>query len=164
MLEEKRSGELQIVTFKIGKEEFSVDILKVQEIIRIIEITRVPRSPEFVEGVINLRGKVIPVIDLRKRFGLSKIGHDHDTRIIVVESTGRTVGMIVDSVSEVLRLNASTVEPPPEIVGSIDSEYIDGVGKLEDRLIILLNIDKVLSPKETRELSVMDRHPADAVT
>lgn len=164
MLEEKRSGELQLVTFKIGKEEFSVDILKVQEIIRTMEITRVPRSPEFVEGVINLRGKVIPVIDLRKRFGLSKIEHDHDTRIIVVESTGKTVGMVVDSVSEVLRLNASTVEPPPEIVGGVDSEYIDGVGKLEDRLIILLNLDKVLSPKETQVLSAFEpQHMSQAV-
>ncbi|MBI5893002.1 MAG: chemotaxis protein CheW [Deltaproteobacteria bacterium] len=164
MLEEKRSGELQLVTFKIGKEEFSVDILKVQEIIRTMEITRVPRSPEFVEGVINLRGKVIPVIDLRKRFGLSKIEHGHDTRIIVVESTGRTVGMVVDSVSEVLRLDASTVEPPPEIVGGVDSEYIDGVGKLEDRLIILLNLDKVLSPKETQVLSAFEpQHMPQAV-
>ena len=155
MLEEKRSGELQLVTFKIGKEEFSVDILKVQEIIRTMEITRVPRSPEFVEGVINLRGKVIPVLDLRKRFGLSKTEHSKDTRIIVVETNGKTVWLVVDSVSEVLRLDASTVEPPPEIVGGIDSEYIDGVGKLEDRLIILLNLDKVLSPKEKQALSTM---------
>lgn len=160
MPEEKRSGELQIVTFKIGKEEFSVDILKVQEIIRVIEITRVPRSPRFVEGVINLRGKVIPVLDLRKRFGLKSIEKDKDTRIIVVESSGRTVGLIVDSVSEVLRLNASTVEPPPEIVGGVDSEYVEGVGKLEDRLIILLNLDKVLSPKETHELSSMEMQAA----
>lgn len=155
MPEEKRSGELQLVTFKIGSEEFSVNILKVQEIIRTMEITRVPRSPEFVEGVINLRGKVIPVLDLRKRFGLPKIEHDKDTRIIVVESTGKTVGLIVDSVSEVLRLPTDTIEPPPEVVGGIDSEYIDGVGKLEDRLIILLNLDKVLSPKEMREFSSM---------
>lgn len=159
MLEEKRSGELQLVTFNIGREEFSVDILKVQEIIRIMEITRVPRSPEFVEGVINLRGKVIPVVDLRKRFGLSNAERGKDTRIIVVESTGKTVGLIVDSVSEVLRLPADTVEPPPEMIGSVDSEYIDGVGKLEDRLIILLNLDKVLTPKERQAISAMNIHP-----
>ncbi|MBI5893184.1 MAG: chemotaxis protein CheW [Deltaproteobacteria bacterium] len=160
MLEEKKTGELQLVTFNMGKEEFSVEILKVQEIIRMMEITRIPKSPDFVEGVINLRGKVIPIIDLRKRFGLPKIDKDTDTRIIVIESGGKSIGLIVDSVSEVLRLPASTVEPPPEIVGGIDSEYIEGVGKLEDRLIILLNLDKVLTSHEKHALSQMEPQPA----
>lgn len=143
---------LQIVTFKVGEEEFSVSILKVQEIIRMSEITKVPNSPSFVEGVINLRGKVIPVIDSRKRFGLPEAERTEASRIIVVDSGGKIVGLIVDSVTEVLRLPKSTVEPPPDIVGGVESDYIDGVGKLDNRLVILLNLDKVLSVKERGEL------------
>jgi len=153
--EQQNNNELQLVTFKMGKEEFSVDILKVQEIIRMIDITRVPKAPEFVEGVINLRGKVIPVIDLRKRFGLNQVEKDKDSRIIVIKTGGKTVGMLVDSVSEVLRLDVQTIEPPPEIAGGVDSEYITGVGKLKDRLIILLDLDKVLNPKEKQAIREM---------
>ena len=105
---------LQLVTFSIGEEEFGVDILSVQEIIRMMDITKVPRAPEFVEGVINLRGKVIPIIDLRRRFGLSTRDHDKHTRIIVIEINNMIVGFVVDSVSEVLRIPSSTVEPPPK--------------------------------------------------
>ncbi|TVM15859.1 chemotaxis protein CheW [Oceanidesulfovibrio indonesiensis] len=139
---------IQLVTFSIGEEEFGVDILKVQEIIRTMEITKVPRAPHFVEGVINLRGKVIPIIDLRKRFGLSSREHDKHTRIIVIEINNMIVGFVVDSVSEVLRIPASTVEPPPPVVAGLESEYISGVGKLEDRLLILLDLDRLLSGEE----------------
>ncbi len=153
---ETAEDDLQIVTFKIGDEEFSVSILKVQEIIRMSAITKVPKSPEFVEGVINLRGRVIPVLDLRKRFGLPIIERGNDARTIVVDSGGKVVGLIVDSVTEVLRLQASTIEPPPDIVGGgVDSEYIDGVGKLENRLVILLNLDKVLTVNEGTQLDGM---------
>ena len=127
---------LQLVTFSIGEEEFGVNILKVQEIIRTMEITKVPRAPEFVEGVINLRGKVIPIIDLRRRFGLAPKGHDKNTRIIVIEINNIIVGFVVDAVSEVLRIPASTVEPPPPVVAGVDSDYISGVGKLEGRLLL----------------------------
>jgi purine-binding chemotaxis protein CheW len=139
---------LQLVTFSIGEEEFGVDILSVQEIIRMMDITKVPRAPEFVEGVINLRGKVIPIIDLRRRFGLSTRDHDKHTRIIVIEINNMIVGFVVDSVSEVLRIPASTVEPPPPVVSGLESEYISGVGKLEDRLLILLDLNKLLSGEE----------------
>ncbi len=139
---------LQLVTFSIGEEEFGVDILKVQEIIRTMEITKVPRAPDFVEGVINLRGKVIPILDLRKRFGLMSREHDKHTRIIVIEINNMIVGFVVDSVSEVLRIPASTVEPPPPVVAGLESEYISGVGKLEDRLLILLDLDRLLSGEE----------------
>ncbi|MFU2210246.1 chemotaxis protein CheW [Desulfovibrio sp. JY] len=139
---------LQLVTFSIGEEEFGVDILSVQEIIRMMDITKVPRAPDFVEGVINLRGKVIPIIDLRRRFGLSTRDHDKHTRIIVIEINNMIVGFVVDSVSEVLRIPASTVEPPPPVVSGLESEYISGVGKLEDRLLILLDLDKLLSGEE----------------
>lgn len=144
---------LQLVTFSIGDEEFGVDILKVQEIIRTMEITKVPRAPEFVEGVINLRGKVIPILDLRRRFDLPHKKHDSHTRIIVIEITGMVVGFVVDSVSEVLRIPVSTVEPPPPVVAGMDSDYISGVGKLQDRLLILLDLDKLLSSEDLEQLT-----------
>jgi purine-binding chemotaxis protein CheW len=155
MAEEKQKLDtalIQLVTFSIEDEEFGVEILKVQEIIRMLEITRVPRAPQFVEGVINLRGKVIPIIDLRKRFGLETRPHDKNTRIIVIEINAMIVGFVVDSVSEVLRIPANTIEPPPPVVSGFDSEYISGVGKLQDRLLILLDLDRLLSNDEQRVL------------
>lgn len=146
---------LQLVTFSIGEEEFGVNILKVQEIIRTMEITKVPRSPDFVEGVINLRGKVIPIIDLRRRFGLAPRPEDKDTRIIVIEINSIIVGFVVDAVSEVLRIPASTVEPPPPVVAGVDSDYISGVGKLQDRLLIMLDLDKLLSSEDMDLLNNM---------
>ncbi|WP_308620162.1 chemotaxis protein CheW [uncultured Desulfovibrio sp.] len=146
---------LQLVTFSIGEEEFGVNILKVQEIIRTMEITKVPRAPEFVEGVINLRGKVIPIIDLRRRFGLAPKAHDKNTRIIVIEINNVIVGFVVDAVSEVLRIPASTVEPPPPVVAGVESDYISGVGQLQDRLLIMLDLDKLLSSEDMEMLSAM---------
>ncbi len=146
---------LQLVTFSISDEEFGVDILKVQEIIRTMEISKVPRAPDFVEGVINLRGKVIPIIDLRRRFGLEHKAHDKNTRIIVIEITDVIVGFVVDAVSEVLRIPAGTVEPPPPVVAGLDSEYISGVGKLENSLLILLDLDKLLSGDDMAMLGAL---------
>jgi len=142
------TSELQLVSFNIGSEEFGVDILKVQEINRMVEITKVPQAPHYVEGVINLRGKVIPVIDLRKRFNLEVKEHDKDTRIVVVDINNNIMGMIVDAVSEVLRLPADTIEPPPELVTGVNSEYIKAVAKLEDRLLIFLDLTKVIDTEE----------------
>ena len=150
---QRRDDELlQLVTFSTGDEEFGVDILRVQEIIRTMAITKVPKAPEFVEGVINLRGKVIPIIDLRRRFGLQSKAHDKHTRIIVIEINTMIVGFVVDSVSEVLRIPTSTVEPPPPVVAGLESEYISGVGKLEDRLLILLDLDRLLSRADIEAL------------
>ncbi len=146
---------LQLVTFSLGNEEFSVDILKVQEIIRLMELTRVPKAPKFIEGVINLRGKVIPVMDLRKRFSMPEAEDSSEARIIVVELDNATVGFRVDGVSEVLRLPADTVDPPPTMVYGIETEYIKGVGKLDDRLIILLDIDKVLTEDEDSSMDTL---------
>lgn len=146
---------LQLVSFKIGDEEFGVDILKVQEINRMLEVTRVPNSPEYVDGVINLRGKVIPIIDLRRRFGMKWRERDKDTRIVVVELSGKVVGFVVDAVSEVLRIPKSVTEPPPALVSDINAEYITAVGKLEDRLLILLDLEKVLSGEEKEELAAV---------
>ena len=151
-----RTGVLQLVSFNLGDEEYGVDILRVQEINRMVHITRVPKAPEFVEGVINLRGKVIPIVDLRKRFGLTAKPHDKNTRIIVVDIDGRTVGLIVDGVSEVLRFSMDTIEPPPPMVTGVEAEYIWGVGKLEDRLLILLDLSKVLAKEEQEYLKRPD--------
>lgn len=143
---------IQLVGFNLGDEEFGVDILKVQEINRMVDITKVPQSPDFVEGVINLRGEIIPVIDLRKRFGLSKKEADRQTRIIVAEVGDSTLGFVVDAVSEVIRIKSNTVEAPPKIVTGQHADYIHGVGKIDDRLLMLIDIDKVLSQSEISRL------------
>ena len=149
----REDGLLQLVTFHIGEEEFGVDILAVQEIIRMMQITPVPRAPVYIDGVINLRGKVIPIIDLRRRFGLAPRGHDKNTRIIVIEINNIIVGFVVDAVSEVLRIPASTVEPPPPVVAGVESDYVSGVGKLQDRLLIMLDLDRLLSSEDMEALS-----------
>jgi len=149
---------LQLVSFKIGNEEFGVDILQVQEINRLVEVTRVPNAPDFVEGVMNLRGRIVPVVNLRKRLGLEKRENDKDTRVVVVEIEGKTIGFIVDSVSEVLRVSKSVVEPPPELISGIDSEYIIGIAKLENRLLILLDLKKVLNVEERETLKEVFSH------
>ena len=142
-----------LVTFKIDNEEFGIDILSVETIIRMTEITKVPKAPEYVEGVINLRGSIIPIIDFRKRFNLKPREDGKNTRIIVANIDNRQMGFIVDSVSEVLRLPVSLIEPPPAIVAGIEAEYIEGVGKLDDRLLILINIEKLFSISEKKELN-----------
>lgn len=138
---------LQLVGFHLGDEEFGLDILRVQEIIRFQPLTRVPNSPECIVGVMNLRGRIIPVIALRKRFGLADSPVSGQTRIVVVEMKGGVLGFVVDSVSEVLRIPANTVEPPPRL-GKVEREYVLGVGKLEDRLLILLNVDRLMNDFE----------------
>ncbi len=143
---------IQLVSFKVGEEEFGVDILKVQEINKMTLITRVPNAPDFVEGVINLRGRVIPIVDLRKRLGMPEKQHDKNTRIIVVEIVSKTIGFVVDAVSEVLRISRDITEKPPELVAGIDADYITAVAKLEDRLLILLDLDKVLTKEETTDV------------
>jgi purine-binding chemotaxis protein CheW len=146
---------LQLVSFKIGNEEFGINILNVQEIIKTVHITKVPNAPVFVEGIINLRGRVIPVMDLRTRLNLPKKDQDKDTRIIVLEVNSKTVGFIVDEVNEVLRIPRSITEPPPAMVTGIDSEFITAVGKLEDRLITLIDLEKVLSTDEKNQLQTI---------
>lgn len=142
--------QLQLVTFEVAGEEFAVDILTVQEINRMMDLTRVPHSPAEVEGVINLRGKIIPVLDLRKRFNMEVSERSDANRIIVVEVGGRVVGFIVDRVHEVLRIDSGIVEPAPSMVCSIDSEFISGVGKLDDRLLILLDVNRLFSNETTK--------------
>ena len=136
---------IQLVGLKLGDEEYAIDVLKIQEIIRTVEITSVPRTDSFVLGVMNLRGKVIPVIDLRVRFSLDKMDFDKETRIIVVKFETENIGFVVDEVTEVIRINKKMVEPTPPLVGSVGQEYILGICKYSDRLIILLDIDSVIA-------------------
>jgi purine-binding chemotaxis protein CheW len=146
------------VLFDLGGEVYGVDIAAVHEIIRMQPITRVPKAPFYVEGVINLRGKVIPVVDMRKRFGLAKVEQTKDNRIVVVDSSGQNIGIIVDAVTEVLRIPADSVETPSEIITTTDSDYLLGIAKRDDTMIILLDLDKVLS------MAVIDTSSQEIIT
>lgn len=142
------SGEEQLVIFTLDDDAYGVAIGSVNTIITCPPITRVPRAPEFVEGVINLRGQILPVITLRIRFGLPEVPATKATRIVVVEVDGLQVGMIVDAVTETRRIALSAIEPLSPLVCSVDARYLRGVAKLEDRLIILLELEKILSLEE----------------
>lgn len=140
----KEEDSIQLVGFKLGDEEYAIDVLKIQEIIRLMEITSVPRMEPYILGVINLRGKVIPVVDLRVRFDLERSDFDKKTRIVVVKFEKEDIGFVVDEVTEVIRIDKSIVEPTPPLVGAVGQEYILGICKYRDRLIILLDIDRVV--------------------
>jgi len=144
----KTAEEMQLVVFSLGREEFAVEVTQVREIMRMEEITRMPKSPNFVEGIINLRGQIIAVVELAKRLNLETGERSGDTRIIVVEAEDIKVGMIVDSVSEVLRVAADAVEASPTLATDISSAFLQGVVKKDNRLIILLDLTKVLSLEE----------------
>jgi len=144
--------ELQVVGFRIGDETFGVRIGSVREIVRVPEITSVPNAQETIEGVINLRGKIIPVVDLRKRFGQIEIVTDKKNRILVVELDSKLVGLIVNSASEVLKIPPSEIESPGSVFADGESSYVTGVGKLKGRLIILLDISKLLHRPEFKKL------------
>lgn len=155
MIEQKAvtsDAEEQLVVFTLGDESYGVSIEAVNTIIRLPEITRVPHSPDFVDGVINLRGVIVPVIDLRRRFGLPVTEATKATRVVVVENHGVLIGMVVDAVTETLRMPVANIEPFSALVLSVDSKYLRGVGKLEDRLIILLSLDKILDQSEADSL------------
>lgn len=138
--------EHQLVVFHLDDEAFGVDIAQVKEIIKMAEITQMPNAPEFVEGIINLRGQITTIMDLRKRLGMKVAETGENTRIIIVEASGSTLGLIVDSVSEVLRMSGKDIDPPS--AASTHAEYVQGVGKLDDRLLILLDLNRILSREE----------------
>ena len=152
--------QLQLVSFTVGEELFAVDILRVQEINRMMALTKVPQSPSGVEGVINLRGRIIPVLDLRVQFGFPKSDQNDQTRIIVVEVSGNTIGFVVDSVHEVMRIQSSIVEPNPQMGTSIDSSYVSGVAKLDEQLLILLELENLLSAESLGKLATMRKSAA----
>ncbi|MFH1398081.1 MAG: chemotaxis protein CheW [Candidatus Omnitrophota bacterium] len=157
----EKSKEFQLVVFTLGDEEFGVDIAQVREIVRLVQITYLPKAPSFIEGVVNLRGQVLAVIDLSKRLNIPSKTRGEQSRIIVVEVSDNTVGMIVDSVSEVLRLSSDNVEGVPSLVETeVAEHYIRGVGKLKDRLLVLLDLNRVLSQEEVQHV---DQHVKVAV-
>jgi purine-binding chemotaxis protein CheW len=143
--EKNTQGETQLVVFDLASEYYGVDIGDVREIIRMQNVTRVPGTPAYMEGVTNLRGKVVPVVDLRKRLDLKVKAQTKESRIVVVDIGGKDVGVIVDGVTEVLRIPLASVEPPSQMVADSERGYIRGIAKLEDKLVILLDLDRVLS-------------------
>jgi purine-binding chemotaxis protein CheW len=145
----------QLIEFRVGAEHFGVDLVRVKEIIRSREMTRLPRAPRFVKGVINLRGDLVPIVDLRDKLGLEAAADSDATRVIVVDVGGSLVGMVVDGADHVVRFPTDRIGPPPAIVGDAATEYIEGVGKLDDRLVILVNIDRILSAEERGELDAV---------
>ena len=140
------SRELHIVGFKVGRETYGVPITSLHEIVRVPEITAVPDAPDYLEGVINLRGKIVSVMDLRKRFGQKQVGLKKQNRILVVEHQGRLAGLIVDSASEVLKISADAVEAPPAAFQEGGLNCVTGLGKVQGRLVVLLDMSKLLAP------------------
>ena len=137
-------GTLQLVSFHLANELYGIEITKVREIILITDITRIPQTPHYVKGLINLRSTVIPVIDLRAIFGLSESEQTDESRIMVLQAAGKTVGIMVDAVSEVLRVKKDQIAPPPPTVAVLGKEYLTGLVKLDKQLLILLNVDQIL--------------------
>jgi purine-binding chemotaxis protein CheW len=142
-------AEKQVVLFDLGGETYGLDIATVHEIIRMQPVTKVPKAPAYVEGVINLRGKVIAVIDLGKKFGIDKTDRDKNNRIVVVNIQNTTLGVIVDAVTEVLRIPASSIEPATDIVSFGYLDYLQGIAKLDEKMVILLSLDKLLTQDKT---------------
>ncbi|MDA1256994.1 MAG: chemotaxis protein CheW [Chloroflexi bacterium] len=138
-------AEQQLVVFDLAQEAYGVDIGTVREIIRMQDVTSVPHRPDYVSGVINLRGRITPVVDLRKRFDLPQAEITRDSRIVVVDIDGHDIGMIVDAVTEVLRISTTQIEPPSNVMAAGGSDYIVGIAKLESRLVLLLDLERVLT-------------------
>ena len=154
--------ELHIVGFRVGRETFGVPISLVHEIVRVPEITAVPDSPGYVEGVINLRGKIVSVVDLRKRFGEKEIAANKKNRILVAEVSSKMVGLIVDAASEVIKIPDSEVDLPPSVFEEGELNYVTGVGKVKGRLIILVDLSKILQKGELRRLGEIAETAATA--
>lgn len=144
-------NEVKVIVFQLKDEEYGVEVDQVRSIERMQHITRVPRTPGFVKGVINLRGVVTPIIELRKRFAIEEIEPTDSTRIIIVAVGNMEVGLIVDAANDVVDIPNNVIEPPPVVVGGIESDYLRGVAKMDKRLLILLNLDKALNVKELKD-------------
>ena len=147
--------EIQIACFRLGEDLYAADIMRIKEIIRPQKLTSLPKSPAFVEGVLNLRGTVIPVIDLRKRFDFPVASHDKNTRLLIVAVGRQLLGLEVDEVTEVITLYVKDIKPPPQVVNGVSAEYLVGVCLVKDSLIMLLNLDKILTDRESSELTTL---------
>lgn len=160
--ETNSSPERQIVVFNLGHEEYGLEVQGVREIIRVPDITRLPNAPDFVAGLINVRGKLTPVMDLRRRFDMTEAELTGSSRIIVVHAGGESTGLMVDGVTEVLRVSEGAIEPASEIVASDDSRYLQGIANLDERLIIILDVDNVLSGDFLDALAESEQPTAEA--
>jgi purine-binding chemotaxis protein CheW len=153
-LHDENAGQsMQMISFSVGVEEYGIDIQTVREVIRNHRITPLPRAPSYLKGVINLRGGVIPIIDLRERFGIDDRESTAESRVIVVEIGGKPVGMVVNSVSHVLRIAMSQIEEAPDWVGGLTNAYVRGIVRVEEKLVVLLNIDSMLTGSELQEIA-----------
>ena len=142
------AADAQLVIFKLASEDYGLPISKVQEINRMVAVTKLPQTPDFMEGIINLRGRVIPVVDLRKRFGFTAEEYQDATRIMVVDISGQTLGLVVDAVNEVVKIAGDCIEPPPQSF-VMNAQFVQGIAKMADRLVILLDIDCILTSQES---------------
>lgn len=148
--------DLQAVVFMLNKAYYGVPILQVQEIVKMTEITELPNTPDFVQGIVNLRGKIIPIIDMRKRFGLPQEAIDENWKILILKAEDVLFGVMVDQISEVEKVAANLIEKPPKIVAGVNGKFINGIAKTENRLLILLDIAKILSDEEKELLQDID--------
>jgi purine-binding chemotaxis protein CheW len=151
----------QLISFTVGSEEYGLELLRVKEVIRVRQITWLPKAPTCVKGIINLRGDVIPIVDLRDRFGLASAEQTASSRVIVVEIGGRSVGMVVDSASQVVRVPADQFDPPPPVWGAGTRDFITAVGKTGERLILMIDVDAILSTEDMNDIAGSIAH-ADA--
>ena len=161
---DKRDSEVrteQMINFIVGGEEFAIDIRNVREVINCPEITKLPRTPVFVQGVIDLRGEIIPIIDMRVKLGLRTGEHTSYTAVIIVETDGKYVGAVVDRICSVIRINEDQITPPVRLIAGLSGEYVRGMGKLDDRLIVILDVHKILTPKEITELTALEGSPPE---
>jgi purine-binding chemotaxis protein CheW len=149
--------EKQLVIFELGNENFGIEIASVEGIVKLQEITKIPQAPAYFEGITNLRGSVLPVIDLHRRFGMPEQERTSETRIVVANVDGVKTGMIVSAVSEVLTIEDNVIEPPPPMASNVNSSFIIGVAKIDNRLVILLDLAKILSTEEVNQLSYLSK-------
>ncbi|NLM69638.1 MAG: chemotaxis protein CheW [Firmicutes bacterium] len=156
--------EIQLVVFDLYNEEFAFEITQVREIIKPPSITKLPHASDYIEGVTNIRGEIIPVISLRKRFSVPETENTSETRVIIVDIENACVGFVVDAVTEVMRVPQSAIEPPPRSVAGLRAEYLKGVGKVGDRLIILLEVGKILTSEEQIELKNLESIQTEAAS
>jgi len=146
--QEAEAAGQEFLVFALGDEEYGIDILKVQEIRGYDTVTRIANAPEFVKGVINLRGIIVPIVDMRIKFNLGRVDYDHQTVVIILNVAGRVVGMVVDGVSDVLTLTTDQIKPAPEFGSTLNTEFLTGLGTVEGRMLILMDIEKLMTSEE----------------
>jgi purine-binding chemotaxis protein CheW len=149
ILEQKNNGESrELLTFSLGQEEYGIDILKVQEIRGYETVTTIANVPEYIKGVVNLRGIIVPIVDMRIKFNMGNVGYDETTVVIILNLADRVVGMVVDGVSDVITLKAEQIKPSPEFGAGLDAQYLQGLGTVDERMIILVDIEKMMSSRD----------------